>query len=422
MIRLVLLGGILAMGTGVLCLAHADYGSGTELPGAVREPVASTDRPSIYTEPRTFRTPEDVALYGLIVIVGLAAFLPLVSRAVTQPAKVSIVPLARPYECVEDVSQEVRRSTQALMALGFVPQLDFTIPELPHRGFYRFMATANGHHTVLVAEVETQPRISKKKDKDHINFIEYQTVLDNGCRVNTSNNPMRNPLTPPPHFLVTQHPHTATPAALFDVHRRDLDEMRSKRGGRIWRQSLETFNEDFIAEWSDIMGYQAALGLLKLGKDGKTYHGRTALLLRAIAPPITDRPRPWLAPPIPIAGALLTGLIVWCVPKFVALTGIQSYPLAAKELEAYLVLIPPALAGYLVGMGGALLGVLCYAPTLVLFNAGPIDHAVLMLLALTAGSLGEKVRYWSTRTQSAFFKYFSPEIYVTVALLVAAGW
>jgi hypothetical protein len=420
-IKLVVLGGILALALGMLCLAHGGDESGTELPSTVREHVESPDRMNIYTEPRTFRPPQDLALYGLIMIAALALILPLLSRAVTQPANVTIVPLADPYTCVEDASRQVKQSTQDLMALGFLQVLDFTIPELPNRGFYRLMSTPNGHHTVLVVEAETQPRTSKKKEKEYLNFIEFQTLLDNGCRVNTSNNPMRNPLTPPPHFLVTQHPRVATPAALFDVHRRDLDKMRSERGGRIWKQSLETFNDDFTAEWTDIMRYQAALGLLKPGKDGKTYHGRTALLLRAIAPPLTDRPRPWLAVPVPLAGALLTAFIVWCVPKLTALTGLQSHPVAVKELEAYLVLIPAVLAGYLVGMGGALLGALCYAPTLVLFNAGPVDHAALMLLALTAGSVGEKARYWPVQAHPRFFKYFSPEIYVAVALLILVG-
>lgn len=420
-IKLVVLGVILAIGLGVLCSAHADYGAVLEATGDFRDRVESSDQSGSYTAPLSIRPPQDLVLYGLIMIVALPLILSLVARAVTQPAKITIEPLARPYECVKDVSQQVKQSTEELMALGFRPQLDFTVPELPNGNFYRLMSTADGHHTALVAEMEAQPRTSRKKNKEYVNFIEYQTLLDKGCRVNTNNTYMKNPLTPPPQTIVSQHPRVATAAELFNVHRREVDEVRSTRGGRIWPQRLETFYDDLTAEWTDLMSYQAALGLLKLGKDGKTYHGRAALLIRAIIPPLGGRPRPWQALPVPLVGALVTALIVWCIPKLMALAGLQGHPLAVKELEAYLVLIPAALAGYFVGSGGPLLGVFCYAPTLVLFNPGPVGHGVLMLLALSAGSLGEKTRVWQIRAGATFFKHFSPEIYITVGLLILAG-
>jgi len=420
-IKLVVLGGILAIGLGVLCSAHADYGAVLGATGDFRDHVESSDQSGSYTAPVSIRPPQDLVLYGLIIIVALPLILSLLARAVTQPANITVKPLARTYECVNDASQPVKQSTEKLMALGFRPQLDFTVPELPYGNFYRLMSTNDGNHTVLVAEMEAQPRTSQKKNKQYVNFIEYQTLLDNGCRVNTSDNYMKNPLTPPPQTIVSQHPRVATAAELFNVHRREVDEVRSKRGGRIWPQRLETFFDDLTAEWTDIMSYQVALGLLKRGKDGKTYRGRTALLVRSIIPPLGGRPRLWQALPVPLVGALLTGLIVWCIPKITAITGLQGHPLAAKELEACLVIIPAALAGYLVGFGGPVLGVFCYAPTLVLFNLGPVGHGVLMLLALTAGSLGEKTRVWHMRVRAKFFTHFSPEIYITVGLLILAG-
>lgn len=381
----------------------------------------TTKRPSIYTTPRTLRAPDEVALYAAITAGVVALILLLVPRAVTHPAAISIVPLARPLDSVGDVSDFMDRSTQSLMALGFLQQLDFSIPELPHRGFYRLMSMPNGHHTVMVAEIEAHPKTSQNPKKEFVTYFEFQTVLDNGCKVNTSNTPIGSPLKPPPQYLVTRHPRVASAEKLFRIHLRDVDRMRSARGGRIWPQKLEDFVEEFTTEWRDITEYQVSLGLLKQGKNPEVYQGRTTLLLRAMAPRWVERPRAWWAAPVPVFGAILTGLIVWAVPRLIDLLGLGAYPVAAKELEAYLVLIPAVLAGYLVGTGGAVLGLACYAPTLVLFNAGPVAHAILLFLAMTAGSVGEKARNWPVHTSPPFYRYFSPEIYVGAVLLVVAG-
>jgi hypothetical protein len=413
--------GILTMLLVVFCSVHVASAAESPERTTLQNHEEIPEPPNVYTAPRTLRLPREMALYAVIAVGILALILLLVPRAVVHPSRISIVPLARPLDSVQDVSEYMTRTTRALMALGFLPQLDFTIPELPHRGFFRFMSMPNGHHTVLLAEIEAQPKTDRKANKDLVAYLEFQTILDNGCKINTNNSPMASPLTPPPHFLVTRHSHVVNPDTLFRIHREDVDLMRSARGGRIMPQSLEQFYTDFPEEWQDISEYQVSLGLMKRGKDPQKYTARPALLLRAMSPRMVKRPRVWWSVPVPLVGAVVTAVVVVAVPRLVAFLGLADHPVPARELEAYLILIPAAVAGYVVGTGGALLGLTCYAPTLVMFSEGPVAHVILLFLAMAAGSVGEKSRNRPREDTRPFYRYFSPEIYIVALLLILAA-
>lgn len=374
------------------------------------------------TASRTFRSPGEVFTYLGILVGVLAVVIVFVSRSVEQPARITVVPQAQPGSTVENVSDFMRETTERLGAMGFRAKLDFTVPELPHRGFYRWMCTVNGDHTVLLAEVETNLKTQAKAKKQYVAFIEFQTVLDNGCKVNTNNSPVANPLKPPPNYLVTGHSRVSVPQDLFNIHQDAVAWMISRRGGRIVPQRVEDFRSDFMTEWRELMQYQVSLGLVKRQGGGSTVRGTPALVMRALAPRNLQRPKVWWAFPVPVMGALAIGVTVWAIPQLARLLGLESSSLAVKGAEAYAVLLLSIAAGYIVGTGGALVGMTCYVPVLALFQAGPVGHVLLLFLSLCGGGLGEKLR-----NRQPYYKYpwhttLAPELYLAAVLLIVAAW
>lgn len=415
---------LLFLGTVVV---SAGQGHGTVLPedafageGAPAAPTETERNP--FTAQRPLRAPEDVALYTAMLFLFALFVLIFVSRAVKHTTTVTVVPLARPNETVDTESDFVRESTERLKALRFLPHLDFNMPELPHHGFYRWFSTRDGSHSVIVAEIETTPKKEEKTDKQCIGYLEFQTLLDNGCRINTNNSPLASPMKPPPLYLVTAHPTVSSPRVLFDIHRADVERMRTQRGGSIWPQRPEEFVPDFTAEWRALTEYQEALGLLKRERDGMTCRGTPTLVLRALAPRAVRRPNAWWSFPVPVLGAMATLLMVWSIPKLAALTGLENFPRIVSESEAYGVLLLTACAGYLVGTGGGLIGFLCYAPCLILFERGYVSHTLLTVLAVTGGSIGEKLRNRQPHYEPPWYRLLSPEIYIAASLLILVAW
>ena len=227
----------------------------------------------------------------LFVLLGIFAFFVLVGRAVTQPASISVATFAAPRDTVpdEEVSTFIRETTNKLIWMGFNPMLDFTVPELPHKGFFRWMSDGNGDHTVLI--VETTPAgagVSKAMPK--VKFIEFQTLLDNGCKINTNNSPLRNPLIPPPTYLITTHKRVSVPRELFEIHLQNVQRMQMEQGGRIKPQKLEDFERELTLEWQELMQYQAQVGLMKLKRDGRSYQGTAKLILNYFVPGLLKKP------------------------------------------------------------------------------------------------------------------------------------
>ncbi len=226
-----------------------------------------------------FRTMTKYGLIILGIIAAILVFLAYVARAVKQPAEISIWPLAEALKRVDEESTFIRDQTATLESLGFRPLLDFTIPELPHRGFFRLMGTESEDHTVLLHELETPA-----KGGGMVKYLEFQTILSNGIKINTNNAPMKGPLRQPPHVVLACHPNVTRPHQLFDLHRAETDRVQSRKGGWIRPERFADFQHEFTREWRENMEYQEKVGLVRKTADGREYQGRLMLILRYFTP------------------------------------------------------------------------------------------------------------------------------------------
>ena len=102
-----------------------------------------------------------------------------------------------------------------------------------------------------------------------------------------------------------------------------------------------------------------------------------------------------------------------CMPM--GMGGFRSWALCA-------VLLIAGWAGHVVGSGGALLGVASYAPIMVLTHPGAMSHLILLFLAMTGGSIGEKLRNRQPYYSYPWHSLLSPEIYIAVLLMIIAAW
>ncbi len=232
---------------------------------------------------------DTIVIAFVMLIVAVWLILMAIAKAVKQPVQVSVVPFATPLESLEQVSPYIGTTTKRLTPLGFTRRLDFTVPELPHEGFFRLMSSSDDEHTVLLHEIMAEPRDSECRSIRRVNCLEFQTVFNDGTKVNTGNTPMRSPLTPLPHVSVSNHPKVLDPEALFEIHRRHVEQVGAKSGWKIRPQRLEDFSDDFSRDWRDTMRYNASLGFLREDEVGKHYQGRAMLIVRYFLPGLFGR-------------------------------------------------------------------------------------------------------------------------------------
>ncbi len=233
-----------------------------------------------------------ITLFALALLLLVAYFvISAIARSVKEPMMISVLPLADPLEANPELTDFIRRTTDQLSWLEFSKQLDFTVPEVPHRTFCRLMSFRNGEHTVLVQEVYPDAAGRTGQPMAPIAFIEFQTVLDTGSKINTNNSPLRNPLLTLPDYLVTSYPHVEHPRDLFDLHIADMDQVRTRKGGRIKPQRLQDFAQDLTREWCELMEYQVKAGLLRVSPDGRFYVGRPKLVLNYMFPGLVGKPK-----------------------------------------------------------------------------------------------------------------------------------
>ncbi|MEW6349637.1 MAG: hypothetical protein AB1646_11295 [Thermodesulfobacteriota bacterium] len=382
-----------------------------------RDPTVPLEDPSPIpsTAAREIRTPAEILAYFIGATGFLAGVLALVGAAVRQPGSVTIYPLDE----YPEESDYLNTVTDQLMALGFTKELDFTIPELPHQGFYRLMSTRGGEHTVMVLQIVSGSGFSV--NRQYVNYMEYQTILDNGGKINTNNSPLKGPFIPPPDLLTRSHPRVLDPKALFDLHRADVAELRTKRGGRIKRQKPEEFASEFVKEWRNIHEYQVEKGLLKRAKESDTFRGTLWLVLRHLSPNVETRDDALNAFAIAMTGACAMVAATWAMPFLVEEFGVRGYPAAVRELEACVILLICLVTGYAAGTGGYLLGLACYVPAAVVFLSGPLGYFIPVVLSANTGQLGEKLRNMSQGRSLAWYRQLSPEVYISAGLLILAA-
>jgi len=355
-------------------------------------------------------------LYFALLAGTLGLILLYVAKKVKQPYTVTVAPLAispgtaGPGAFIDGKTQELR-------LLNFSEPLDFTVPELPHKGWYRVLFGYGGDHAAFLAEIEAG---SGKAVKSWVNFAEFKTVLDNGVMIQTNNSPFKQSLSPPPHIFTVRYPSVSTIRELFDKHRLHVEQVRARLGGNITSQKREKFAEDFETGWEEVMQYQIACGTVRRSRDNKNLTGTVRLVARALSPESTTEGR-GLVVTAPIAGALVMGLLAWSMPSALASLDLQGIPYLCSEIEAGAIVFIALAVGYVAGSGGGMLGLLTYVPTVILFESGPIGHIIPVFLAFNSGMLGEKLRQRADPKVLPIYKYLSPELYVVVVLFLLAG-
>lgn len=223
----------------------------------------------------------DTVALGFIALVVLAALLMrAVSRGVRMPAKVTVVPVEG---AADEVSDYVESTTRSLKSLGFSHLLDFTMPELPHESFYRFMGSSEGKHTALISEIRARGLVEPAR------YVEFQTLLENGAKINTNNNPLPTPFIPPPHVFVDTYPDLKDLAMVYDKHLENEDRVILENPGPISLQRIEDFPARMSRDWREVIEYQAACGLLTRNPDDDDFYGTTRLFLRYLWMSLTAR-------------------------------------------------------------------------------------------------------------------------------------
>lgn len=386
------------------------------LPGPFEIPL------NAFTAPRVFRDPDDIALYTAAILCVIGLIIYLAPKGVRQPMHVTVDPQADPYQPAPNVSEYVRTTTEKLEVLGFSQQLDFTVPELPHEGFFRYMSLKNGSQAVLIFEVTVgskgkKPSIGFKT----VQFIEFQTILTGGIRINTNNNPLKNYFLPPPGIFVKSASHLVEPRDLSDEHRRHVEEVRTHGRNEVIPQRLEEFISRFPQEWERIHEYQAAVGLVRRDLSNQQFIGTPKIIVKAIFSGFTEDFGGLTGLAIPVMVSVFMGALVWSMPILLAVTGLYQKPILASEIEICGIGLLGLTAGLASRMAGGIWGGFCYAPAAVLFVAGPVGIVAPLVMAIASGGLGEKLAFVPMWKSWRDLKLLSPEIYIALlALLLAA--
>jgi hypothetical protein len=377
-----------------------------------------------FTATRVFRDPADIALDAAAILCVVGLILYLVPKGVRQPMHVTVEPQAEPHHPASSVSEYFQETTEKLANLGFSQELDFTVPELPHQGFFRYMSLRDGSHTALISEVipgakGKTPNIGFKK----IQFIEFQTILAGDITINTSNNPLENYLSQPPNQFVKRAPQLTEPRDLFDAHRRHVKAVRTHERGAVVTQRLDEFFARFPSEWEKINEYQVSVGLLKRDPSRSQYIATPRVLVNALLMGFTEDFGGLSGLAIPIMVAIFMGALVWSMPTILSLTGLCQIPVLAAEFEMCAIGCLALTVGLASRVGGLVWAGLCYAPSAVLFVAGPVGVFVPFLMAVVSGGLGEKLAFSRMWKSWRDVNLLSPEIYiVALALVMAALW
>jgi len=385
-------------------------------------PLEGEENPCIAA--RSVRDPLEIAFCLGAMALVLVLILYQVSKGVRQPVKVSVEPLAEQLQTVPSVSEYVQTTTDKLGVLGFSQQLDFTVPELPHKGFFRYLSLRDGSHTVLIYEIVLGTKGAKANvGFKTVQFFEFQTVLDGDVKINTGNNPLKNYLSPPPGVFPRTNQHLTEPRELFDEHRRHVEEVRTRESAAVQPQRLEEFFSTFAREWERTNDYQVSVGLFKRDASGEQYIGTPKIILRALLTGFKEDFGGPVGLVIPLMVACYMAGVVWSMPKIVAFTGLHAFPVLAVELETVAIGVLALTVGLASRVGGAVWGTLCYAPSAILFIAGPLGYLIPFVIAGGSGGLGEKLAFASMWKSWKDVRLLSPEIFfVAVAVLLAGLW
>jgi hypothetical protein len=393
--------------------ADDEFEPDEELPGTApfRYPGGNSVNP--YTAPREFRSPIGILSAVGILSAILGVLFLIIAASVKQPADISIVPINYDKPCLY-----VSQATQDLAALGFQVKLDFTVPELPHQGKFRLMATEDETRTALLYEIETKGLI-----KQYVNFVEFKTITDNDLKILSNNSPHKNSLKAPPDLFTFRHQEIRNVGDLFNQHRADVDSVRSRLGGRIKPQNVDDFQRQFPIEWRELMQFQRAHGMMKKSGDKNVLKGTVKMVAAYFTPEFKDSESRRAMFAIMIIGALLIFYSALVMPRIVADLGLEKTPFVAAKIEAGIIVAVCLTAAYILATWGetaGFIGFMCFLPSVLLLVSGPIGIFLPIFLAYESATLGAKLRN-PPPVGVSLFKHFSPHWYLVLLLFLVVG-
>jgi hypothetical protein len=362
---------------------------------------------------RDFRTPVAAGAITVTILGFLACGVVFIARKIRQPYSISIEPLEAP-----ELSEFMIVNSEKLVSMGFTHRLDFTIPELPHKGFFRLFGTKLNERAVMLHEIQSGS--AAKLNKQYVNYVEFRTFLDNGMRVQTNNVNQHSGLKPKPDQITIRYPGISDIQALYNQHRADVDHTKAHYGGRVISQPLDSFSEQFPADWKSLMAYEMEQGLVKKSEDPGIVVGTSMLVLRSLAPAKESASLAWLAS---LVGAVVLLAVLALIRMAPEAGGPSASPAAlyGARPESVAILVIALITGFVVGSGGVITGLLVYLPSLILLETGPLGYFLPIALAYMAGSSGAKLRRLPDRNLIPVYKFLSPDIYITVLLFLVAG-
>jgi hypothetical protein len=218
----------------------------------------------------------------IVVVTALALwrFLAAVGKAVEQPITISVKPVSTVEEEADHTPTYFIQNTFNFQQLGFTQFLDFTIPELPHPGIFRALAGYDHSHIVILHEIYPQLEGQKPSRNNKINYMEFQSVLADGTKVNTNNAPLPIPLSVPQGMVVVRKPKQSHGKALFDEHMSVVNNLVAKRGSYLRSQPPGEFAHEFEKDWMNTIEHNIKAGLLRRKDQENTCVGSAGLVIR----------------------------------------------------------------------------------------------------------------------------------------------
>ncbi len=355
---------------------------------------------------RGFRNPVAAGAVTVTILGFLALGIFLIAGKIRQPYSITVEPVDPP-----ELSNFMTLNSEKLLSMGFTHRLDFTIPELPHKGFFRLFGTKLNERAVILHELQSGS--AAKLNKQFVNYIEFRTFLDNGIRVCTNNLRQRAGLKPKPDYVIIRHPGVQDVEELYNRHRADVDHAKITHRGRIVAQPLDRFPEQFAEDWEALMRYEVEQGALKKSEDAGMVRGTPMTVLRAISPTEESGPMAWAGA---LVGAVMLLTLILLIPTLDESLGFKGGVAFNARTETIAILVITLVVGFVVGSGGVLTGLLVYLPSIIIVETGPLGYLMPIALAYTSGTVGEKLRRLPDSGTMPFYKFLSPELYLVILL------
>jgi hypothetical protein len=199
---------------------------------------------------------------------------------VEQPVYITVKPVTTTDGDVDHTPRYFIQTTFNLQQLGFTQFLDFTIPELPHPAIFRALAGYDHSHTVILHEIYPHIEDQPASRQNRFNYMEFESVLADGTKINSNNAPLPLPMIPPPDMVIMRMPRTRDAKNLFEEHMKAVNNLVTKKGSYLRAQPPGEFAHTFENDWRRIIEHNINAGLLRKADHGNKCWGSPWIVLR----------------------------------------------------------------------------------------------------------------------------------------------